>query len=107
MTYFRKKRALAGGLTVAGSSVGGVIFPLMVNHLLPKIGFGWTMRACAFLILGLWAITVATISANVPRKNRTFGFNKYLQPFKESNFIILFAFAFFLYCTYEARTPTH
>ncbi|KAL4751058.1 hypothetical protein BDW72DRAFT_212962 [Aspergillus terricola var. indicus] len=97
MTYFRKARALAGGLTVAGSSIGGVVFPLMVNHLLPKIGFGWTMRACAFMILGLWAIVVCSISANLPRKNRGFDFHRYLQPFKEPNFIILFIFDFFLY----------
>ncbi|CAG8906182.1 unnamed protein product [Penicillium egyptiacum] len=50
-TWFRQKRGLVGGLTVAGSSLGGVTFPLMVQHLLPQVGFGWTMRICAFLIL--------------------------------------------------------
>ncbi|EAU35084.1 conserved hypothetical protein [Aspergillus terreus NIH2624] len=74
MTYFRRARALAGGVTVAGSSVGGVVFPLMVNHLLPKIGFAWTMRVCAFLVLGLWVIVVATISSNIPHKRRQFNF---------------------------------
>lgn len=44
MTYFRKRRAIAGGLAITGSSLGGVIFPIMVVHLLPKVGFGWTMR---------------------------------------------------------------
>jgi MFS family permease len=98
MTYFRRARALAGGVTVAGSSVGGVVFPLMVNHLLPKIGFAWTMRVCAFLVLGLWVIVVATISSNIPHKRREFNFRKYLHAFKEPNFIILFVFFFFLYC---------
>ncbi|GES58462.1 major facilitator superfamily domain, general substrate transporter [Aspergillus terreus] len=97
MTYFRRARALAGGVTVAGSSVGGVVFPLMVNHLLPKIGFAWTMRVCAFLVLGLWVIVVATISSNIPHKRREFNFWKYLHAFKEPNFIILFVFFFFLY----------
>ncbi|KAL5357892.1 major facilitator superfamily domain-containing protein [Aspergillus floccosus] len=78
MTYFRRARALAGGVTVAGSSVGGVVFPLMVNHLLPKIGFAWTMRVCAFLVLGLWVIVVATISSNIPHKRREFNFWNFL-----------------------------
>jgi hypothetical protein len=29
-TWFRKKRGIAGGLVIAGSSLGGVVFPLMV-----------------------------------------------------------------------------
>ncbi|KAL4897039.1 major facilitator superfamily domain-containing protein [Aspergillus ambiguus] len=97
MTYFRKARALAGGVTVAGSSIGGVVFPLMVNHLLPKIGFAWTMRVCAFLVLGLWMIVVATISSNISHKRKHFNFRKYFRAFKESNFIFLFVFFFFLY----------
>ena len=103
MTYFRKRRALAGGLTVAGSSLGGVIFPLMVNSLLPEVGFAWTMRICAFLILGLWAIAVVTISSNLPHTRKEFNLANYLRPFTEFNFLILLTFCFFLYCEPPAR----
>lgn len=98
MTYFRKRRALAGGLTVAGSSLGGVIFPLMVNNLLSEVGFAWTMRICAFLILGLWAIAMLTISSNLPHTRKELNLANYLRPFTEFNFLILLAFCFFLYC---------
>jgi MFS family permease len=98
MTYFRKRRALAGGLTVAGSSLGGVIFPLMVNNLLSEVGFAWTMRICAFLILGLWAIAMLTISSNLPHTRKEFNLANYLRPFTEFNFLILLTFCFFLYC---------
>jgi MFS family permease len=98
MTYFKKRRALAGGLTVAGSSLGGVIFPLMVNNLLPEVGFAWTMRTCAFLILGLWAITMLTVSSNLPHARKEFKLANYLRPFTEFNFLILLTFCFFLYC---------
>lgn len=47
------KRGIVGGLTSAGSSLGGVIFALIIQHLVPQIGSGWTMRACALLVLGL------------------------------------------------------
>ena len=41
------------GLMSIGSSIGGVGFPIMIDCLIPKVGFGWTMRICAFFILGL------------------------------------------------------
>ncbi|KAL5354932.1 MFS transporter, MCP family, solute carrier family 16, member 10 [Aspergillus floccosus] len=97
MTYFRKLRAVAGGLAVAGSSIGGIVFPLMVNSLLPRIGFAWTMRACAFMILGLWTIILACISSNIPVKRREFRFSLYVQAFQNANFLVLCASAFFLY----------
>jgi MFS family permease len=52
-TYFSSKRALAIGLCAAGSATGGLVFPVMVQQLLPRIGFGWTIRALGFLELGL------------------------------------------------------
>ncbi|KAJ5597219.1 Major facilitator superfamily domain general substrate transporter [Penicillium hordei] len=112
MTYFRKRRALAGGLTVAGSSLGGVIFPLMVNNLLLEVGFTWTMRICAFLILGLWAIAMLTISSNLPHTRKEFNLANYLRPFTEFNFLILLTFCFFLYCwtledVHRSQTSVH
>ncbi|KAJ5963702.1 uncharacterized protein N7479_003578 [Penicillium vulpinum] len=96
-TWFRQKRGLVGGLTVAGSSLGGVIFPLMVQHLLPQVGFGWTMRICAFLILGLLVIANLTISSNFPHTPRPFSVMRYLGPLQELNFGILCTASFFMY----------
>ncbi|KAM5462374.1 hypothetical protein MauCBS54593_008039 [Microsporum audouinii] len=97
MTYFRKKRAIAGGLTIAGSSLGGVIFPLMASHLIPKIGFPWTMRACAFMILGLLVITNLTISSKLVHHPKPFRISQYVGPLKETNYILMCASSFFLY----------
>jgi MFS family permease len=47
-TWFSKRRALALGVVASGSSLGGVIFPIMVEWLVPQVGFGWAMRICAF-----------------------------------------------------------
>ena len=98
MTYFRKRRAIAGGLAIAGSSLGGVIFPIMVTHLLPKIGFSWTMRTCAFLILGLLLITNMTISSNLQHSPQPFKVGNYLRPLRETNFQLMCIGSFFLYC---------
>lgn len=52
-TWFFKRRAFAFGIIAAGSSIGGIILPIMIQRLLPQVGFGWAMRICAFLILFL------------------------------------------------------
>ncbi|EKV04977.1 Major facilitator superfamily domain, general substrate transporter [Penicillium digitatum] len=96
-TWFRQKRGIVGGLTVAGSSLGGVIFPLMVQHLLPQVGFGWTMRICAFMILGLLVIANLTISSNFSHAPRPFSVVRYLGPLRELNFGILCTASFFMY----------
>jgi MFS family permease len=71
-TWFQGKRALAMGIVASGSSMGGVILPIMVNRLIPMIGFGWTMRICAFLMLGLLVITNLTVRSRLrpqPKKH--------------------------------------
>lgn len=50
-TYFVKKRAFAIGFVTIGSCTGGVVFPIVVQQLLPRIGFPWTIRVCGFLML--------------------------------------------------------
>ncbi|KAH6900071.1 major facilitator superfamily domain-containing protein [Thelonectria olida] len=96
-TYFDRKRAIALGLVVAGSSIGGVVFPQMAQHLIPAIGFSWTVRACAFLILGLMIFAVMAVSSNWEHKPQPFDVWMYLRPAGELNFCIVSATFFFLY----------
>lgn len=38
----------------SGSSIGGIIFPIMLNHLFKSsAGFQWGVRASAFIVLGM------------------------------------------------------
>ncbi|KAJ7512841.1 MFS general substrate transporter [Mycena galericulata] len=50
--HFSKRRSLATGIVLSGSSAGATIFPIMLNHLIPKIGFGSAVRASAYIVLG-------------------------------------------------------
>jgi predicted MFS family arabinose efflux permease len=52
-TYFTTRRSLAVGLGAAGSAMGGLIFPAVVQTLLPTIGYAWTMRVLGFLTLSM------------------------------------------------------
>jgi MFS family permease len=51
-TYFSHRLALATGIAASGSSLGGVLYPIVLNKLYPSIGFGWTVRVIGFMTLG-------------------------------------------------------
>lgn len=97
-TYFLKKRGAALGAVAAGSSLGGVIFPIMVSHLLPEVGFGWTMRICAFLILALLSFANLLVRSRVPPTKSPFEAMAFIRPLKEPVFILLTLAIFFFYC---------
>ncbi|KAH7922546.1 MFS general substrate transporter [Leucogyrophana mollusca] len=70
--YFRRRRTVAMGVVLAGSSLGAVIYPIMLNNLFNgKVGFGWGVRAAAFMDLGLLLIANLIMKTRLPsRKNR-------------------------------------
>lgn len=49
--YFTTDEAIAKGIVSLGSSISGVIYPVIFRELQPWIGFGWTTRAIAFIAL--------------------------------------------------------
>ncbi|OJJ64772.1 hypothetical protein ASPSYDRAFT_84766 [Aspergillus sydowii CBS 593.65] len=56
--YIKVKRGAAMGIVIAGSSLGGVIWPIVINELLKNesVGFGWTMRIVGFIMIPLLAV---------------------------------------------------
>ncbi|GAA6016414.1 hypothetical protein JCM10207_003853 [Rhodosporidiobolus poonsookiae] len=64
--YFKRKRMLALGLLATGSSLGGVMYPSLINKLLYTIGFGWTFRVIGFINLALLAFACLAIRARLP-----------------------------------------
>lgn len=50
-SYFSTRIGLAAGLAAAGSSLGGVIYPIVLYELVNKIGFPWSVRVMGFLNL--------------------------------------------------------
>lgn len=57
--HIKVKRAAAMGIVIAGSSLGGVVWPIVINELLqkPNIGFPWTMRIVGFIMLPLLLVS--------------------------------------------------
>lgn len=63
--YFRRQRALALGICVAGSSLGGVIWPIAIRRLIIEVGFGCAIRICAFTMLPLLILSIFAIRSPV------------------------------------------
>ncbi|PWY76493.1 riboflavin transporter MCH5 [Aspergillus sclerotioniger CBS 115572] len=96
-TWFFKKRAFAFGIIAAGASLAGVILPIMIARLIPRVGFGWSMRAVAFLFLGLLAISNLTIRSRLPPKPTPVALNQFLVPFTELPFLCVALGSFFFF----------
>ena len=65
-TYFSKKRSLAIGIAASGTATGGLVYPVIVQQLLPKIGFPWTVRVLGFVMLAVSLITLAFTKPRLP-----------------------------------------
>ncbi|KAF2401954.1 MFS general substrate transporter [Trichodelitschia bisporula] len=66
--FFHKTRGNATGIAAAGGSVGGVIFPLMLQRLIPSIGFAWATRALALIFVILCIASVLMVRTRLPPK---------------------------------------
>ncbi|CAN9175179.1 unnamed protein product [Alternaria alternata] len=60
-THFTHNRALAVGLAGTGASVGGIIYPILTRRLLVRVGFSWSMRAIALVVLVTTSIGAALL----------------------------------------------
>jgi hypothetical protein len=65
-TYFSKKRSLAIGVVACGSATGGLVFSAMVQQLLPKVGFGRTLRALGFVQLACLVTCILFAKQRLP-----------------------------------------
>jgi MFS family permease len=93
--YFNKKRGAAMGLCVAGSSVGGVIFPISLSRMFanPRLGFGWSVRISGFLVTALLAVSCLTIKARLPpRKGKLF----LAEAFKNVTYMVMIGSVFLM-----------
>lgn len=52
-TYFKKKQSLVLGICACASSLGGLVFGSILQQLLPKIGFAWSMRVVGFVMMAI------------------------------------------------------
>jgi len=112
-TYFVKNRAFAISLAACGGATSGMVFPAVVQQLLPKIGFAWTVRVIGFVTLFNFAIVIAFARTRI--SPRTIGPLIEWAAFKEPPYVLFtigsliywgLYFAYFYVCCSAACSPS-
>ena len=91
------------GIMATGSSIGGVIFPIMISRMIRSTGYPWAIRTAAFLILGLQVIAVITVRPRTKPVPKKMPAGRFAAPFKEFPFVMLLLGMFVL--TYGIFIP--
>ncbi|CAF9913156.1 MAG: hypothetical protein HETSPECPRED_001344 [Heterodermia speciosa] len=64
--FFHARRATATGIAATGGSVGGIVFPLMLQALFPRIGFRYTTLLMAIIVFFLLLLANILIRSRLP-----------------------------------------
>ncbi|KAL1968985.1 hypothetical protein VTN77DRAFT_819 [Rasamsonia byssochlamydoides] len=107
--WFYKRRALASGICMGGSSAGGAIIPLVLRYLLPRYGWTWSIRIIAFMSLGCYCIGVSLVKGRLPKgklARATIDFTAFASARLSFLAVAVFAFEFIIFgCA--ALLPTY
>ncbi|KAJ6493615.1 MFS general substrate transporter [Mycena vitilis] len=68
--YFHKRRGLASGVALSGSALGATVFPIMLNHLIPTIGFARAVRATGYIVIGCLTVGNALMRTRLPPRSK-------------------------------------
>lgn len=66
--YFYQRRGEATGIATTGGSFGGIAFPLILEALFPRIGFGWATRVVVLLCLLTLGAGCILVRSRLPSK---------------------------------------
>lgn len=69
--WFLRRRGLCTGIAAVGGSMGGVVWPLVLQSLVPKIGFAWATRVIGFISIILMIFANLFIRSRLPARKVT------------------------------------
>lgn len=63
MRHMPRRRGLAVGVTIGGASIGGVVWPVLLQRMLVEhqVGFAWSMRVVGFVMVPLLVVVCLTV----------------------------------------------
>ncbi|TVY42503.1 Aspyridones efflux protein [Lachnellula subtilissima] len=96
-TYFSKKRSLAMAIVASGTATGGVVFPIIAQQLLPRIGFPWTIRVLGFVVL--FNASIAQIFSRERTMRKVSGPLFDLKAFRDVRYSMFGAGIFMIFCS--------
>lgn len=66
--YFFKRRALATAVAINGGSIGGIVFPIFLEHSFKKVGFAWTMRIMALICGVCLTLSIFLVKEDISKR---------------------------------------
>ncbi|KAK6956348.1 hypothetical protein Daesc_001625 [Daldinia eschscholtzii] len=93
--FFHDRRGFASGLASTGGGLGGVIFPLLMQSLFDKVGWGWTIRILGFICLFLLTFASLLVKRRLPPAQNASPHPDF-RILKEKAFLLLTIGVFFL-----------
>lgn len=69
----------------------------MFNQLVDDIGFGWTMRAIAFMFLGIQTVAILTVHSRLQHVPQPFDISEFTKPFSDLTFLFNVLACFFTF----------
>ncbi|OJJ29864.1 hypothetical protein ASPWEDRAFT_73266 [Aspergillus wentii DTO 134E9] len=69
-TYFTTRLPLVVGIAASGSSIGGVVYPILIHKLLGRVGFAWAIRVSGFVALFGLLISCLVLRVRILPANR-------------------------------------
>lgn len=82
--WFERKRGMASGIAFVGSSVGGIMFPLVLEPALEKLSWKWAVRIVAFMAAGMMVVGNLCIRGRLPPRRNGGAID--LRCFKDARF---------------------
>ncbi|KZT61353.1 MFS general substrate transporter [Calocera cornea HHB12733] len=94
--HFKKRRSTAMGIAVSGSSVGGIVFPILLNNVFEERGFEWGVRAMGFFMLGALLLANLLMRSNYPKKQQALKVPSSLKLLRDPPYIVAVAGAWLI-----------
>lgn len=95
LSWFHRRRATAFGIMMSGSSVGGIVLPIMIPKMIDSVGFPWAMRAVGLVFLVMLSIACCTVRSRLEPQQKPIDFGEYLRGIRELTMLST-AFGLFL-----------
>ncbi|TVY85295.1 Aspyridones efflux protein apdF [Lachnellula suecica] len=96
-TYFSKKRSMAMALAASGTATGGIVFPIIAQQLLPRVGFPWTIRVLGFVVL--FNASIAQVFSRERNVRKASGPFFDLKAFKDVRYSMFSSAIFVIFCS--------
>lgn len=97
VTWFHRRRALVFGIMMSGSSVGGIVLPIMLTRLIARVGFPWAIRAAALVFAVLLSVACVTIRSRLAPATKPVDMRLYVRGVREPAMLATVGALFFVF----------